>query len=322
MKKKSQGPVESACYTATRFLGRTTRSIRDGFYNLFPFMKPEEKEYIEEHVASEGSMTEEPEVSSVEEIAPPAEEPYTHEPGRRVTEDLFRHMEFKDELERLKAEVFVRDFQSPMKDIRTKALKRLKEMSRPQAVEILKKLLHEKEDPLRTSEILDALSSLNDDAKLKKHIFTDFLRQHNSVLRQAALRALARYKDEESFSILSSRLKDEDAEVRRQALNCLSWFFGDRSADAALRLLHDADSRVRKTAAFICGVFKVHQSIPALITLLSNPEREVQKSAAASLRKITKRNLGFKIAGSEKQKDAAIEKWRLWWYKNQAGFGM
>jgi hypothetical protein len=291
-------------------------------------------------VASKRTKTEETEVDSAPEISTPsAQAPCAPKPskkeivGKKETvrmpegghidiEDFFKDIEFKDELERVKADVFVKDFQSPMKDTRTKALERLKEIPRPQAVGILAKLLPGEEDPLRINEILDTLSSLDHEAKLKKRIFTDFLRHPNPILRQAALRALARYKDEESFSILSSCLEDEDAEVRRQTLNCLSWFFGDRCVPAALELLHDVSGHVRTTAAFICGAFKVPQSIPALITLLSDTEREVQKNTLASLKKITGHNFGFKITGRKRQKDAAIKKWHRWWHENYAKFGM
>ena len=85
-----------------------------------------------------------------------------------------------------------------------------------------------------------------------------------------------------------------------------------------LTLLHDADNHVRKTAIQISGAFKLRDTISALITSLSDPDRKIQKSVVVSLRKITGENFGFKVTGSKKSKDEAVEAWRFWWRDNQA----
>ena len=332
--ERKESCIVRTTYGIMRFLGLTTRSLCEGFYFIAPFMRPQKTETEAIEVNAECAQRDLILTHSVREVTQPVEEAahpvdeviqkaeITKKP-LEVTVDtdvLFEGIEFENKSERVKAEVSVKDFQSGLKDARANALEQLKKISKPAAIEILKKLLLCNEDHLRIIKILDTLSSLNDEGKLEKRIFADFLKRPDPALRRTAIRALAKYRDEESFSILSSCLEDKDAEVRRQTLNCLSWFFGVRCAPAVLKSLHDVNHRVRKTAILICGILKLRQSISALITLLSNPDKDIQKSAAASLRKITGQNFGFKVSSSEENKNAIIEDWRLWWRDNQTKF--
>ena len=322
MEKKSRNHLESSYYTLMRFLGSTTRSICNGVYYICPFINLGKLQKQDEGSILEVSIIKEPEVvSSVEQKSLSSMQASFSTKSQRIeVQSFFNGMKFKNKLERMKAEVFVEDFQSPLDDTRHKALKHLNEISKPAAKAILRKLLQLEEDSLKIIEILNSLSNLNDDHKLQLQIFTDFLSHHNSGVRQTALRVIARYADEQSFEIISSCLMDENAEVRRQALNCISWFFRDRCAPAVLKSLYDDDYHMRETAILICGTFKLRQSISALITLLSDPNKNVRKKAIDSIRKITGQNFEFDAFGSENNRKAAIEDWRFWWRDNQIKF--
>jgi len=336
MEDRRQNFIETMSYSIMRFLGSAARSVRDGFYSIAPFMRPEEPGKID-YVPREKRLIRESAGRPALETAVVSgqEDLFAERPAGEIAEkaeiakgrqetidtDFFGGIVFDNKLEAVKADIFVKDFQSPLRKVRAKALKQLKEISKPAAVGILRKLLFSEEHPLQIIEILNTLSSLNDDGKLDKRIFTNFLKHSNSSLRQVAIRALARYRDGESFSIVYSCLNDGDGEVRRLALNCLSWFFSDKCAPAVVRLLHDVDNRVRKSAILISGSLKLRQSVSALITLLSDPDNEIQKNTVASLRKITGQSFGFKSTGSKKSRQAAIEDWRFWWRENQTKFG-
>jgi HEAT repeat protein len=229
-------------------------------------------------------------------------------------------IEFSSKLERLKAETYAADFKSMDKEVRAKALDQIKKLSEISAINVLKKLLLSSREPLQTIEIISALGEINNKGLLDKRVFVDFLRDQNPSVRQAALRGLAKYRDDDSFSYVSESLQDTEAEVRRQALNCLAWFFGDRCAQAVAKSMHDIDAGVRKSAALMSGSMKLSQSISGLITLLSDSDQGVQKAASDSLRKITGQDYGFRVNGSAKSKSEAIEGWRFWWRDNQSKF--
>lgn len=235
-------------------------------------------------------------------------------------ESFFKNIEFSSKLERIQAEVYVRDIESDDPTTRIEAVEQLKNLTKPVAVGILRRLLATKGSPARIVDHLNALSCLNGDASLDRKLFRDFLQHPNSSIRVAALRAVSVYRDDESFSILSSAVEDPDAEVRRQALNLQCWTYGDMCTGAVLALLHDPNGHVRRTAALICGTLKLNLSISALITLLSDVDASVQEQAVESLQKITGKNLGFDHSGTAASKKEAVEAWRFWWRDNQSTF--
>ena len=318
-------------YSLMRCLGAAAKYLSKGVFFMPPISWPKKSETADFHSAkSEPAYM--PTVSAQKEAAPeglsktasPAAELLRSVIEKKSSDEdaFFRAIKFQDKLERVRAEIYVRDFDSDQTSVRMKALDEIKRLSEPAAIGILQRLLAAKKDILQLIEILSALSGLNIEKYIEKGVFKDFLKHSNPILRLAAVRALSRYKDDEVFSMLSASLRDRDPEIRRQALNLLCWTYGDRATTAVLTLLHDADSGVKKTAMLICGSLKLKQAISALITLLSDPDREIQKRACESLKKITKEDFGFKVTGSNKSKEAAVEDWRFWWRENQMDFGM
>ncbi len=295
MSEPTPNGAVSVTYRMMRSVGSVIGATHNGFYYIMPFLRGKDTGF--------GAIT-----------------------GRRKrqtdTEALFSGITFANKLERLQAEVYVQDIDSKGPQTRTEAVEQLKNLSKPVAVGILKRLLASKGSPSRIVDHLNALAGLNSDGALDRRLFADFPGHTDPSVRVAGLRALSVYRDDEGFSVLSAALEDPDAEVRRQALNLLCWTYGDRSAGAVLMLLFDADRHVRETAALICGTIELRQSISTLITLLSDADTEVQKQAAESLRKITGKNLGFDHSEPAKSKKEAIEAWRFWWRDNQMKFAV
>jgi len=346
MEQKYVGAVESAAYSTMRALGSVARSLSGIFYWLFPLKHYEETKSAEHFPhETEAKRAEAPLPSKQAQIDVPPRRFETPLWQRiiapvRVKEPVVSHaaiaertkeaafdgplqgIEFASKLERLKAETYAADFMSPDKDVRSKALGQIKKLSLTAAVGVLKKLLLSSKESLQAVEIISAVGEINDKCLLDKSVLVYFLSNQNPSVRQAALRAIAKYRDDESFLYVSGLLHDPEAEVRRQALNCLAWFFGGRCASAAAKCMSDIDAGVRKSAALMSGSLKLNHSISGLITLLSDADHGVQKAASDSLIKITGKDQGFRVNGSAKSKSEAIEGWRFWWRDNQSKFAV
>jgi HEAT repeat protein len=300
-----------------RFLGSTLRRAENDFKSFSPFKKHRERfspVFAAKPVLPAHPI--EPLPSTPEKTAPvllAEKKPVSQEVG-------LRGIRFENKAEQVRAEVYFRDLQSPDRKIRMEAMAEIKKLSLPVVVAVLEQLLSIEHDALQVIEILNALASIGDVTLVPKKLFKNYAEHREVGVRLAALRAISKYRDEESFNILKSCIKDKDAEVRRQVLNCLCWTFGERCLPFAIDALHDAGASVRKAASQITGALKAHQATSGLITLLSDPEKDVQASAAASLKKITGQDFSFRPTASKRHREDAIESWRYWWRENQMKF--
>ncbi|MBF0479923.1 MAG: HEAT repeat domain-containing protein [Candidatus Omnitrophica bacterium] len=235
-------------------------------------------------------------------------------------EQGLKGINFVNKAEQVKAEIYFRDLQSSSRALRVDALREIRKLSRPTVIAILEQLLAVETDTLQIIELVNALAAVSEDTSIPKTLFRKYISHSDAGIRLAALRAISKYKDEESFNVLTTYIKDKDPEVRRQMVNCLCWSFGEKCLPSIIVALHDSDASVRKAASQIAGVLKAKQAISGLITLLSDVSEEVQASAASALKKITKEDFEFKVNGTKREKDDAIEGWRFWWRENQTQF--
>lgn len=348
MPGKNRNPVVAVTYDTIRFCGECTRLVENSFYFILPFLrpapstkkitpeKPDEPEAAPSYYSrpdreitttlTSVKKEQNPILASFQNEIKKPPSPISRETPAEKKEfgekgSFFSDVPFPEKDELYRAEIYVRDFDSNMAPMRFEALDQIKKLSKPTAVAILKKLLSQEKNQTKQTEALNALSMLNEKGDLDKEFFKGYLAHPNGHIRLAALRAISKYKDEESFEILSAAIKDPEADVRRQALNLICWTYSDRGIPFMMRLLHDVDDNIRKTAIQMCGTFKAQQAVSALITLLADEDQEVQKATNASLKKITKQDFDFHPKGSLKHKEEAIEAWRFWWINNQATFG-
>jgi len=272
---------------------------------FFDAIKPAPREKVEEKPVAKAPVEKHPEPQPVE----------------IETDTFFKGLNFRNAGEAMSAEVYVKDFTTGSPKMRREALAQIGQLSRPLAVELLKRMTRGQKDVLIQMELLDVLSGLNHDGSLDKQLFREYLKSENSILRLAAVRAFSKYKDDEGFDVLVSASHDSDPEIRKRALSSLLTSFEKRSVPLVMRALNDPDVHVRKTAASICGILRAKQAISALISLLGDAERDVQKAANDALKKITDEDFDFTASGSQVNKTAAIEAWRFWWRDHQSGFG-
>ena len=305
--------AEDSSHGIAHWLGSLAGYIRRGFHGAAPTQ------------ARDGPPIPagEPYVESAEDTGPDGEPREAHAAKQRGyrpddIRDILSFIEFDSRLQQMEAEVYVRDFHSQPKALRRRALERIAGLPRTIAVEIMRRLLLIRQDPLRTVQVLNMLGGLNDDGTLEKALFLDFLDDPNPAIRLAALWAFAKYRDEDSFALLTASLDDPDPQIRRQAVNLLSWSHQDKGSSFVLRMLRDPDSHVKRTAIACCALFRLRHSISPLISLLSDPDAEVQQCALDSLKEITGEDFGFEVFASAEERMDAIEAWRSWWRANRA----
>ena len=275
------------------------------FRAIFEAVKPAPREKVEEKSAHHVVKRPEPTITK----------PFEGD-------SFLKGIAFHDRGEAIRAEVYVKDFNTGAPRRRREALEQIESFPRPMAVEILRRLMEGQKDSLVQMELLDVLSGLNNDGTLDKRFFKDYLKNENSILRLAAVRAFSKYKDEESFEILAAAMHDSDPEIRKRALSLILTSFEKRAAILTLRALTDPDTHVRKNAVSICGILRLKTAISSLISLLGDPEKEVQKAANESLKKITGEDFEFAANSSQAIKKGAIEGWRFWWRSHQSNFGV
>lgn len=309
-----KGDLKTVSNDFARFLGLTVKRVENEIRSFFPLTKwlygqepkqPQAKPALPRQAASPSIASQNIPLAAV--VATPI-----------VKE---RPVPYDNKSEEIKSEFIFNDLQSSDKTIRTQAQQELKNIPQPLAIKLLERALAAEEDALRIIEGLNLLETLRDASPAARQLFKKYSGHQDSAVRLAALRSVAKYRDEESFNTVSAHLRDNDPEVRRRILNYLCWNFEERCLSFALAAFHDSDRHVRKAAVLIMGSLKAQEAITGLITLLSDPDKDVQESANSSLKKITGKDLGFNASASQEHKDEAVEEWNKWWRNNQARFG-
>lgn len=243
------------------------------------------------------------------------------EMGEDIPADNVKYIPRDNKTEEIKSEFIFNDLRSPDKEIRKQAQAELKNIPRPLALKLLERSLAAEEDTLRIIESLNVLETIKGDSVLARQLFNKYSKHVDSAIRLAALRSIAKYRDDESFNLVASHIKDKDPEVRRRMLNYLCWNFEERCLSFTLAAFHDVDPQVKKAAALIAGALNFQEAMTGLITFLSDPDKGVQESANSSLEKMTGKDFGFNASVSQGRKEGAVEGWKKWWRENQAKFG-
>lgn len=305
-----------------RFLGVMTKNLREGVSYFLPFTFPRHNGSSVENQTATHSR-----VKDV--VSEPGRHPFSDQLSEMISspkllkEGSFLHgIGFRNSGEALAAEIYIKDFRTGPQAIRKAALERIQRLPRSVSVEILQRLARSEKDVVLQMEILDAMAALNDDGRLDKRFFKEYLKNENTILKLAAVRAFSKYRDDESLEILSGAAGDGEPEVRRRALYTLVVTYEDRISPLVLHALGDPDAAVRRMAVFACGILKIKQAVSSLISLLNDAEREVQQAANESLKKITAEDFGFNPNGAQNSKKEAIAAWRVWARDQHTSLGL
>lgn len=309
--EEKRNVFSNAAFDVVHFSGSFVKNCLDGINAIVSFFKPKGASFL----PFVSPRVESPSI-------PQREEKPIIEETPADTDAILDGIIFEDEGEQSRARVYVRNFRSESLYVRHEALKLIKSLSRPAALQILRHLLIGEKNPLKIAQLLNLLSYLDESGVVEKSVFTRFLKHDNPNIRITAIRAALKYVDEDGFSILTESLKDPDPYVRKQALNLMCWNYRKQCNFAVLKLLHDSDNFVRKSAIRLCGALKIPETVSILILLLKDSDREIQKSANEALQKITRMKFDFSVSASQKNKDKSVEAWQKWWNNNQSAFGL
>ncbi len=89
----------------------------------------------------------------------------------------------------------------------------------------------------------------------------------------------------------------------------------------SFRGITDPSGVVRARAAGLGEGLPQTVVIPALIGRLDDPDTVVQLSANEELKRVTGQDFGFRAWNDLEERRAAVERWRSWWNRRQAGLG-
>jgi hypothetical protein len=310
-----------------RFLGLTVKRLENEIRSYLPLKKwfydtPSTRQAAPPVIASQ-NISQAP--TFKEKLFESVKDIFSKEkPVERVKDipaDSVKDIPYDNKTEEIKSEFIFNDLRSPDKAIRKQAQGELKNIPPALALKLLERTLAAEAIPLRVIENLNVLETFRNESPVTRQVFNKFSGHVDSAVRLAALRSLAKYRDDESFNLVASHIKNKDPEVRHRILNYLCWNFEERCLSFALAAFHDGDHRVRRTAALIMGSLKAEEAMTGLITLLNDPDKDVQESANSSLKKITAKDFGFNPSASQARKDEAVDGWKKWWRENQAKFG-
>ena len=118
------------------------------------------------------------------------------------------------------------------------------------------------------------------------------------------------------------KLEEADPAARFEAVDELL-----RSKDGAvlehlLPMLKDEDLFVRRLTVEGLRGFRQSEVVDALLVSLADPEDIVRDTAWRSLKELTGQKIPFEAAGSREARARGQRRWRDWWDKNRASFGI
>jgi HEAT repeat protein len=172
------------------------------------------------------------------------------------------------------------------------ALKKLKKQAGPALPKII--AMYEKSDEDTRSDILDAVSAIDESGDFAVPICLKALREDNPLDRREALIALMRFRSKAPtfFDSLVEELKDKDVENRLLALGLIRGLGPDlgKAAPEIIQLLTDPDMRVRNSAISTLGSIKSPRAevIEALQKALNDRDYRTRVAAVNALRVIGK----------------------------------
>ncbi|MEE8105160.1 MAG: HEAT repeat domain-containing protein [Planctomycetota bacterium] len=70
---------------------------------------------------------------------------------------------------------------------------------------------------------------------------------------------------------------------------------------------------VRLASARVAGKSERKQHVDSLLVLLNDNRESVRRASVASLRRLTRHFVGYRPSGSDRERNDAANRWRVWW---------
>jgi HEAT repeat protein/beta-lactamase regulating signal transducer with metallopeptidase domain len=117
-------------------------------------------------------------------------------------------------------------------------------------------------------------------------VLAEALDDPDPKVREMAIRALDRIRDESAVDLLIQALTDSSAEIRRRAARTLGKIEDPRAIQALATALNDEDPEVRQRVIEALGDIEDSRAVDWLIPLLTDPNVEIRREAARALGEI------------------------------------
>lgn len=174
-------------------------------------------------------------------------------------------------------------------DIKIAAIEGLKELSSPEAINTIIKLVNDSSIEVRKKS-LEALESLiivlDSTEEVLNNIITALkasMYDKDISIRLNAIAVLGKIQTRSSFDALIALLKDKDENIRALALKNLGKVYNEEYYYIFLERMTDVSSKVRVCASEQLSKYKTRQSIQVLCAGLEDTDKSVRKACAKAL---------------------------------------
>ena len=150
------------------------------------------------------------------------------------------------------------------------------------------------------------------DKKTVRRIYRRAIRDGSSLVKNAVLRAIFRFRDKEDEDLYIAALADKDSAVRMTAIRGLSGIATEKSFLRLEELLKDGDQRVRALAGTSLGIYYSERGLERALALCSDESAYVRRNIVDMLGVVDPDGSHDAIAKmsddrSEEVRDAAAE---------------
>ena len=141
-------------------------------------------------------------------------------------------------------------------------------------------------------------------------------------IRRDAADILGDRMEATAVSPLIGCLKDPVGAVRCAAAQALGRIGGEGVLQPLLECLDDPQFAAPGPVLEALGTMSMRSkaAVPYLIRSLRDPDQRTRGIANTSLMVITGQSKGFRAQATDEKREAAVQKWELWWQENEDTF--
>jgi AAA family ATP:ADP antiporter len=174
----------------------------------------------------------------------------------------------------------------------------ISEVGGSKAVPILSRIVREEQDARVRSMVIDILAAADVRGDVAGQLYTDFLADPDSRVRQSAIAGLEQWAGSDSDQFLAQALEllhDPDVDVRSHVIPPLVRSGDSRyvasATQAMSQLLSDEDPRQRARGVRVLGQIRDASLIHSLVAHLTDPDDQVRLEAAVAVESLARETL-------------------------------
>jgi HEAT repeat protein len=175
-------------------------------------------------------------------------------------------------------EFFANGLNDPFVDIRRASIKAVRKFKDKDAIELLSTGLKDSDAGVRRS----AIEGLIEIDNMTSDNLSKALQDENVDIRLAGIKAVRKFKDQDTIELLNTGLKDSDVGVRRSAIEGLVEI-DNITADNLSKALHDKDLVVRRTVIDNSEKLQDENVLELLVSALNDEDALIRSSSAKQI---------------------------------------